>query len=81
MSHYTVTVLLPRQPKDVEDLNCILADLLAPFDEISRAGIVLQTPIGRMASADELASVVRFLAGPESTYCIGDVFPVSGGWV
>ena len=33
MSHYTVTVLLPRQPKDVEDLNCILADLLAPFDE------------------------------------------------
>jgi hypothetical protein len=38
MSHYTVTVLLPRQPKDVEDLNCILADLLAPFGE--------NTPVG-----------------------------------
>lgn len=55
--------------------------LLAPFDETSRAGIRMQTPIGRMATADELAEVVRFLAGPESSYCVGDVFPVSGGWV
>jgi hypothetical protein len=28
-----------------------------------------------------LAEVVRFLAGPESSYCIGDVFAASGGWV
>ncbi|MGA0877515.1 MAG: SDR family NAD(P)-dependent oxidoreductase [Ilumatobacteraceae bacterium] len=55
--------------------------LLAPFDEMTRAGIRMQTPIGRMATADELAEVVRFLAGPEASYCIGDVFPVSGGWV
>lgn len=55
--------------------------LLAPFDELTRAGIVMQTPIGRMAHPDELAAVIRFLAGPESTYCVGDVFPVSGGWV
>jgi 3-oxoacyl-[acyl-carrier protein] reductase len=44
-------------------------------------GIRMQTPIGRLAQAEELAQVVRFLAGPESSYCIGDVFPVSGGWV
>lgn len=55
--------------------------LLAPFDEITRSGIRMQTPIGRMATAEELAEVVRFLAGPESSYCVGDVFPVSGGWV
>jgi len=55
--------------------------LLAPFDEVTRMGIVMQTPIGRMARPDELAAVIRFLAGPESTYCVGDVFPVSGGWV
>lgn len=55
--------------------------LLAPFDDVTRAGIRMQTPIGRMATAEELAEVVRFLAGPESTYCVGDVFPVSGGWV
>ena len=55
--------------------------LLAPFDEITRAAIVMQTPVGRMARPEELAEVVRFLAGPESSYCIGEVFPVSGGWV
>ncbi|MEY2610780.1 MAG: hypothetical protein RLZZ128_1429 [Actinomycetota bacterium] len=55
--------------------------LLAPFDEITRAAIVMQTPIGRMARPEELAEVVRFLAGPESSYCVGEVFPVSGGWV
>ncbi|MBM3827170.1 MAG: SDR family oxidoreductase [Actinobacteria bacterium] len=55
--------------------------LLAPFDEVSRAGIVMQVPVGRMARPEELAEVVRFLAGPESSYCIGEVFPVSGGWV
>jgi len=55
--------------------------LLAPFDEITRAAIVMQTPVGRMARPEELAEVVRFLAGPESSYCVGEVFPVSGGWV
>jgi 3-oxoacyl-[acyl-carrier protein] reductase len=55
--------------------------LLDAFDEMTRMGIRMQTPIGRLAQADELAQVVRFLAGPESSYCIGDVFPVSGGWV
>lgn len=55
--------------------------LLTPFDDMTRAGIRMQTPIGRMATAEELAEVVRFLAGPESSYCVGDVFPVSGGWV
>lgn len=55
--------------------------LLAPFDDVTRAGIRMQTPIGRMATPEELAEVVRFLAGPESSYCVGDVFPVSGGWI
>ncbi|MDP4649576.1 MAG: SDR family oxidoreductase [Ilumatobacteraceae bacterium] len=55
--------------------------LLDAFDEMTRMGIRMQTPIGRLAQAEELAQVVRFLAGPESSYCIGDVFPVSGGWV
>jgi NAD(P)-dependent dehydrogenase (short-subunit alcohol dehydrogenase family) len=41
----------------------------------------MQTPIARMARPEELAEVIRFLAGPESSYCVGEVFPVSGGWV
>ncbi|MEY3341094.1 MAG: 3-oxoacyl-[acyl-carrier-protein] reductase FabG [Actinomycetota bacterium] len=55
--------------------------LLAPMDPISIAGITAQIPIGRMGRPEELAEVVRFLAGPESSYCIGDVFAASGGWV
>jgi len=34
-----------------------------------------------MARADELAELVRFLAGPESSYSTGDVFTASGGYI
>jgi len=55
--------------------------MLESMDDLALAGIRMQTPIGRLASAEELSQVVRFLAGPESSYCVGDVFPASGGWV
>ena len=55
--------------------------LLAPMDPVMMAGIVMQIPRGRMATAPELAELVRFLAGPESSYCNGDVFAASGGFV
>lgn len=55
--------------------------LLAPYDDTTKSLIVTQVPIGRMATADEVAELVRFLAGPESSYSTGDVYPVSGGYV
>lgn len=55
--------------------------LLAPMDPMSMAGIVMQIPRGRMAVAEEIAELVRFLAGPEGSYCNGDVFAASGGFV
>jgi 3-oxoacyl-[acyl-carrier protein] reductase len=55
--------------------------LLAPMDPMMMAGIVMQIPRGRMGTAEELAELVRFLAGPESSYCNGDVFAASGGFV
>jgi 3-oxoacyl-[acyl-carrier protein] reductase len=54
--------------------------LLAPMDPMMMAGIVMQIPRGRMAAPSELAELVRFLAGPESSYCNGDVFAASGGF-
>jgi NAD(P)-dependent dehydrogenase (short-subunit alcohol dehydrogenase family) len=51
------------------------------MDPMMMAGIVMQIPRGRMATVDELAELVRFLAGPESSYCNGDVFAASGGFV
>lgn len=55
--------------------------LLAPMDPVALAGIQMQIPMGRLGRPEELAEVVRFLAGPESSYCVGDVFAASGGWV
>jgi 3-oxoacyl-[acyl-carrier protein] reductase len=55
--------------------------LLADMDPMVRMGIVMQVPRGRMGTAEELAEMVRFLSGPESSYCNGDVFAASGGFV
>lgn len=38
-----------------------------------------QIPLGRFASADEVAGVVRFLASDEAAYVTGAVVPVDGG--
>lgn len=54
--------------------------LLKPMDPMMMAGIVMQIPRGRLGTADELAELVRFLCGPESSYCNGDVFAASGGF-
>lgn len=55
--------------------------LLDPFEDTVKAAIRMQIPLGRMARASELANAVTFLLGPKSTYCIGEVFPITGGWV
>lgn len=55
--------------------------LLAPMDPLVLGSIRMQIPAGRMGTSAELAELVRFLAGPESSYCVGDVFTASGGWV
>ncbi len=55
--------------------------LLSSMDPLVLDAIRLQIPAGRMATPGELAEIVRFLAGPESSYCVGDVFAASGGWV
>lgn len=55
--------------------------LLTPFSEQMKAGIVMRIGMGRMGQAGELAEMIRFLAGPESSYCTGDVFKVSGGYI
>ena len=53
--------------------------LLHDMDPILTGAIVAQIPRGRMAEPHELAELVRFLAGPESSYCNGDVLTASGG--
>lgn len=54
--------------------------LLTPFSETLIAGITMSIGKGRLGKPEELADMIRFLSGPESEYCTGDVFNVSGGY-
>lgn len=47
--------------------------------EEAKEQVKLMTPIGRVGQAEEVASVVRFLASDASSYCTGSEFVVDGG--
>jgi 3-oxoacyl-[acyl-carrier protein] reductase len=54
--------------------------LLSEFDAQARQIIQGRVPMGRLAAASEIAELVRFLAGPESSYCTGEVHAAGGGY-
>ena len=55
-------------------LNEVLAS-----DDAMRAGIEERTPAGRVGTADEVAEVIAFLLGPESSYMTGQNLVLDGG--
>ncbi|MFM8825446.1 MAG: beta-ketoacyl-ACP reductase [Actinomycetota bacterium] len=54
-------------------------DMTATLGEERLKELTAQVPLSRMATADEIAGVVEFLAGPDSAYITGAVIPVDGG--
>ena len=54
-------------------------DMTAALTAEQQRAIVANVPLGRTASADEVAGVVQFLAGPDAAYITGAVIPVDGG--
>lgn len=54
-------------------------DMTASLGEERLKELTAQVPLSRMATADEIAGVVEFLAGPDSAYITGAVIPVDGG--
>jgi 3-oxoacyl-[acyl-carrier protein] reductase len=54
-------------------------DMTSYLTEEARAVYLDQTPLGRSATLEEVASVVRFLMSDEASYVNGAVIPVDGG--
>src|SRR6204780_1632748 len=53
--------------------------MTAVLNEDRKAAILAQVPLGRLATTEEVAATVAFLAGPDAAYITGAVIPVDGG--
>jgi len=54
-------------------------DMTAALGEERITALKAQIPLGRTATVDEVAAVVRFLASDDAAYVTGAVIPVDGG--
>jgi NAD(P)-dependent dehydrogenase (short-subunit alcohol dehydrogenase family) len=50
------------------------------LDDERAASLIAAHPIGRLGTPDEVASLVSWLAGPESSFVSGAVYAVDGGF-
>jgi 3-oxoacyl-[acyl-carrier protein] reductase len=68
--------------KDHITVNCVVPGLIETqrgASSGSKTAHLHQTIIGRRGSVDEVAAVVRFLAGPDARYITGQDWHVNGG--
>jgi 3-oxoacyl-[acyl-carrier protein] reductase len=49
------------------------------LDDEAKARIIRRTPLGRLASADDIAEVVLFMISPSASFITGQTIVVDGG--
>jgi 3-oxoacyl-[acyl-carrier protein] reductase len=64
--------------------NCIApgfveTDMLADVPDEVQEKIIEDIPLNRFATVEDIAGIVRFVAGPESSYMTGQVLGINGG--
>lgn len=57
----------------------VATDMLAALSEDRVSAITSAVPLGRLATLDEVAGVIAFLASDDAAYITGAVIPVDGG--
>jgi 3-oxoacyl-[acyl-carrier protein] reductase len=65
-------------------VNCvapgfIATDMTSDLGEAQQAALLAQIPLGRLGSAEDIASAVSFLASPGAAYVTGTTLHVNGG--
>jgi 3-oxoacyl-[acyl-carrier protein] reductase len=56
-----------------------MTEMTSHLDDRAQAYYLDQTPLGRTATLEEIANVVRFLMSDEASYVNGVAMPVDGG--
>lgn len=59
----------------------IETDMTAELDEKQTEALRERIPLGRLGAPEDVAAVVRFLAGPSAGYITGQIITVDGGMV
>ena len=57
----------------------VATDMLAALSEDRREALTAAVPLGRLASPDEIAGTIAFLASSDAAFITGAIIPVDGG--
>jgi NAD(P)-dependent dehydrogenase (short-subunit alcohol dehydrogenase family) len=66
-------------PIDTEMMQALAAGIDPGDHEAGKRKVLSAIPLGRYGTADEVAKLVMFLSGDDSSYCTGAAYMIDGG--